>query len=84
MFGVPIDGPVDVLSDSMVIFNNTTLVNSKLHKEHNSLAYHAACWAVAAQILRIGKIHTQENITEALTKLITEAVHDYLLCNWTY
>ena len=84
MFGVPIDGPADVLCDNMSVVNNTTLVNSKLHKKHNSLAYHAVRWAVAARILRIGKIHTKENISDALTKLLTADDRDYLFGNWTY
>ena len=62
----------------MSVVNNTTLVNSKLYNKHDSLAYHAVRWVVAAQILRIGKIHAQENISDALTKLLTETVRDYL------
>ena len=84
MFGVPIDGPADVLCDNMSVVNNTTLVNSKLHKKHNSLAFHAVRWSVAARILRIGKIHTTENISDAFTKLLTADERDYLFGNWTY
>ena len=84
MFGVPIDVPADVLCDNMSVVNNTTLVNSKLHKKHNSLAFHAVRWSVAARILRIGKIHTSENISDAFTKLLTADERDYLFGNWTY
>ena len=60
MFGVPIDGYSDALCDNTSVVNNTTLVNSKLHKKYNSLEYHDVRWAAAAQILTIGKMHTQE------------------------
>ena len=84
MFGVPIDGPADVLCDNQSVVNNTTNIESKLHKKHNSLAFHAVRWAVAANILRVGKVHTSENLTDPYTKLLSAYERDHHFGNWTY
>ena len=84
MFGVPIDGPVDILCDKQSVVNNTTNVDSKLNKKHNSLAFHAVRWAVAANILRLGKFHTSENITDPYTKLLSAYKRDHHFGNWIY
>ena len=84
MFGVPIDGPADVLCDNKSVVDNTTNVESKLNKKHNALAYHAVRWSIAASILRTGKIDTKENIADALTKLLSSSERDFLFGNWTY
>ena len=84
MFGVAIDGQADVLCDNLSVVKNTSMVDSKLHKKHNSLAFHAVRWAVAANILRVGKVDTKENISDPLTKLLTATERDYLFGNWTY
>ena len=41
MFGVQIDEQADVLCDNQSVVANTSKVDSKLHKKHNSLAFHA-------------------------------------------
>ena len=84
MFGIPIDGQADVLCDNQSVVTNTSMVDSKLNKKHNSLAFHAVRWAVAANILRVGKVDTKENLSDAFTKLLTAAERDYLFGNWTY
>ena len=84
MFGVPIDGPADVLCDNMSVVNNSSKVESVLNKKHSSIAYHAVRWAVAAGVLRVGKIHTDDNIADAYTKKLTVAKRNYLFGNWTY
>ena len=77
IFGVPIDGPADVLCDNQSVVNKTTNVDSKLDKKHNSLAFHAVQWAVAANIMRLRKVHTSENITDPYTKLLSTYERDY-------
>ena len=84
MFGVPIDTAANVLCDNEAVVNNSTKLESKLHKKHSSIAYHATRWAVAAKIIRVGKVHTGENLADALTKRLSAAKRDYLFGNWTY
>ena len=84
MFGIPIEGPVDVLYDNKSVVDNTTMVESKLNTKHNSLAYHAVRWAVAAEILRLAKVDRKENIADDLIKLLTAIDRDHLFGNWIY
>ena len=40
MFGVPIDGPVNVFSDNRGVVKNASIPESTLMKKHNSINYH--------------------------------------------
>ena len=84
MFRVPIIGCADVLCDNKSLMNNTNNVESKLNKKHNSLVHHAVRQAVAASILKVGKIDTKDNISDALTKLLSAQERDHLFGNWIY
>ena len=64
--------------------NNTSKVESKLNKKHSSIAYHAVRWAVAAGILRVGKIDSHLNIADAMTKILSATKRNLLYGNWTY
>ena len=84
MFSVYINGPADVLCDDQSVVDNTTNVESKLNKKHNSLAFHAVRWLVAVNILGIGKVHTTDNISDPYTKLLSAHERDHRFGNWTY
>ena len=84
MFGVPIQGPAEVFCDNNSVVLNTSRVESKLNKKHNSLAFHAIRWAVAAAILRVAWIDGKENISDAFTKILGKEEKEYLFGNWTY
>ena len=84
MFGIPVDGPADMLCDNQSVVNNCTKLESTLNKKHCSIAYHAVRWAVAADILRVGKIDTGWNLADAFTKRLTVAKRDLLFGEWTY
>jgi hypothetical protein len=51
MFGVPIDGPANVLCENNGVVRKTTIQESMLTKKHNAIKYHAILKAVAAKIL---------------------------------
>ena len=40
MFGIPVDGPISLLSDNEAVVQNTMAPESTLKKKHNSIAYH--------------------------------------------
>ena len=84
MFGIPIDGPAGVLCDNQSCVNGSSMVDSTLSKKHVSLAYHATRWHVAVGTITVGKIDTNENLADALTKMLTIAKREYLFGNWTY
>ena len=64
MFGIPIDAAAKVLCDNESCVNGSSRVDSTLSKKHVSLAYHATRWAVAADIIQVGKVHTDDNLLE--------------------
>ena len=84
MFGVPINGPTKVLCDNQGVVDNSSKIESMLNKKHNSIAYHAVRWAVAAGTMMVGKVDTEENIADAMTKRLTVMRRDKLFGNWTY
>jgi hypothetical protein len=68
MFGVPIDGPANVLCDNDAVVKNSSLPESTLKKKHNSIAYHRVREAVASGTLQVAKILSHENLADFLTK----------------
>ena len=84
MFGVPLDGPTNVLCDNESVVKNSSRIDSTLHKKHVSIAYHAVRWAVAANIIRVGWISSKENIADAMTKTLTAPNRELLFGSWTY
>ena len=84
MFGILIDGPADVLCDNQSVVNNSSKLSSILNKKHNSIAYHAVRWAVATEVIRVGKVDTKENLADAMTKRLASSIRDFLFGSWTY
>jgi hypothetical protein len=70
MFGIPIDGPSNVFCDNKSVVMNSTIPMSFLSKKHNSIAYHQVRESVAANVTRIAKVHTKENLADLLTKFL--------------
>jgi len=68
MFGVPIDGPVNMYCDNSGVVANASRPESTLKKKHNAIAYHRVCEAVAAGTVRIAKEDGKTNIADLLTK----------------
>ena len=87
MFGIPISKEhpeTCILCDNESLVKNSSNVESTLNKKHSSIAYHFARWNVAARVCKIAWVATGENIADAFTKRLSEAVRDYLFGNWTY
>jgi hypothetical protein len=68
MFGVPLDGPANVLSDNQAVILNSTVPSSTLRRKHNAICYHRVRETVAAGIIRIAKIDTKQNLADMFTK----------------
>ena len=69
-FGVPLDGPTDVMRDKKGVVKNTSFTQSTLGKKHNAVNYHVLREAAAAGILRVGKEDTKTNLADLLTKIL--------------
>jgi hypothetical protein len=63
MFGIPIvEGhATNVLCDNESVVKNSTNVESVLNKKHSLVAYHYVHWAVAAGIITVAWIWSEEN-----------------------
>jgi hypothetical protein len=68
MMGVPIENAANVLVDNETVVKNSTIPSSTLQRKHNSICYHYICEAVAAKIIRIAHIPTDQNLADMLTK----------------
>jgi hypothetical protein len=84
MMGVPIAGPCNVFCDNEAAMNNSSIPKSTLKHKHNSIAYHKVRESAVAGILRVGYIHSFNNLVVMLTKPLTRAkIHEFceqILC----
>lgn len=71
MFGVPVDGPVDVFCDNAGVVKNTSVPESTLTKKHQSINCHANREAVAAGIVRVGKEDSTTNLSDVSSKVLS-------------
>ena len=60
-FGVPIDGPTNVMCDNETVCNNTRIPDSRLNKKHNTIAFHKLREAVAANVIRVAHVRELNN-----------------------
>ena len=84
MFGVPIEGPTNIMCDNEAVTKNTTIPESTLKKKHHSIAYHRCREAVAAGTVRIAKQGTDKNLADLFTKTLTQQRRQFLLERFTY
>jgi hypothetical protein len=84
MFGVPIDGPTDVLCDNQSVVTNTSVPESTLAKKHNAICYHRVREAVAAGTIRVGKEPTDTNLADLFSKPLPTLRRHYLLQHILY
>jgi hypothetical protein len=68
MFGIPIDGPTNVLGDNESVVNSASKVEARLHKKHNAICFHTVREAVAAGWVRVGWEPTESNVADLFTK----------------
>ena len=51
MFGIPVEGPTNVMCDNNSVVNNSQGPESILSKKHLSICYHCACEAVVCGVI---------------------------------
>ena len=85
-FGVPMPKgePTYVLCDNESVVKNTTNVESTLNKKHSSVAYHHCRWSVAAGVITVTHIGTNDNIADCFTKRLPMVKRRFLFGEWTY
>jgi hypothetical protein len=70
MFGIPIEGPTNVLSDNESVVNSALKVEAQLNKKHNAICFHIVREAAAANWIRVGWEPTETNIADIFTKML--------------
>ena len=71
MMGVPLNDPTYVYGDNMSVINNTSKPESTLKKKSNSICYHAAREAVAANECLTTHVPAKQNYADLLTKVMS-------------
>jgi len=77
--GVRIEDASVLLVDNEAVVKNTTLPSSALKKKHNAIAYHKVREAVAAGMIRVAHVRSQQNIADILTKPLSPQSYYELL-----
>ena len=87
MFGVPIDGPTSVMCDNKSVQTNASIPTSQLGKKHNAICYHKVRECVAAGVIRVGWVQSQDNLADLFTKVLKVTARvpllDRMMARWT-
>jgi hypothetical protein len=85
MMGIPLDDePSKIFCDNNSVVLNSSEFASTLTKKHNSVAYHLTRWHVAAGIIEVIWIPTDENTADAFTKRLSHDKRNRLFGNIAY
>ena len=84
MFGMPLEGPTDMLFDNEVVFKNTSTPESVLIKKYHSIEYPQCIEAVAALIFCIAKEDTEANLEDMFTNILSLIRREGILNMFTY
>ena len=79
IFGVPIEGPTNVLCENESVYKNASTPYLVLKKKHLSIAYNCCCEAVAASTINLAKEPTTINLSDLFTKMLPQFVREKLL-----
>ena len=81
MMGVGFITQTAILCDNQAVVINLQMPSSTLKKKHNAVSYHKCREAVAANIIKLGHIPSEKNISDVLTKALSPLSHTSLLKN---
>ena len=69
-FGIPLKGPAHMFCDNQGVVNNTSMPQSTLTKRHNAINYRVIRESVAADIFKVMKVHSSDNLADLFTKVM--------------
>jgi hypothetical protein len=82
--GGDLDDPTLMLGDNMSVVLNTSVPSSVPKKKHNAIAYHRVREAIAAKVMRFAYVKSDENVSDILTKPLSNEKFHYLVKNWLF
>ncbi|GFH48949.1 hypothetical protein CTEN210_05425 [Chaetoceros tenuissimus] len=68
-FGVPIDGPTEVLCDNKSVVTNSSVPASTLNKRHNAICYHRVREEQACGMIKVLWIEGKYNLADLFSKI---------------
>jgi hypothetical protein len=77
-------GPVLMLGENMSVVLNTTVPSSVMKFKHNAIAYHRISEASAERKLSFAYIKCEENVSDVLTKALSNEKFHYLMKRWLF
>jgi hypothetical protein len=77
--GVALGGPAVMLGDNMLVVLNTFVPSSVLKKKHNEITYYPVREAIAAKISRFAYVNSEENVSDILTKHLSNQKFHHIL-----
>ena len=84
MFGVPLEGPMNMFCYNEAVFKNASIPDSTLKKKHTSICYHRCREAVASRTVRVAKEGTLTNLSDLFTEPMPQANREAILDRFTY
>jgi hypothetical protein len=81
---VALDVPSLMLGDNISVVLSTTVPSSVSKKKHNAIAYHRVREAIAARMISFAYIKSEENVSDVLTKLLSNEKFHYLMKTWLF
>ena len=66
----------------MSVVLSTSAPSSVLKKKHNAIAYHRVREGIAAKVMRFAYIKSEENVSDSLTKPLSNEKFHYLMKKW--
>lgn len=79
MLGVPLDGPAWMFGDNQAMINSSMLPEGRLTKRSVALSYHRVREAVAAGIMYYFHVDGKINISDCMTKLLSNRILSNLI-----
>jgi hypothetical protein len=73
-----------MLGDNMSVVLNISVPLSVLKKKHNTIAYHQVREAIAAKMIRFACMKSVENVSDILTKPLSNEMLHHLVKNWLF
>ena len=70
MFEFPVECPMDIMCDNNSVVNSAQRPESALSKKHLSICYHRVREAVAQSVICVGKISSNQNLSNLFTKCL--------------
>jgi hypothetical protein len=82
--GMDLDGPTLMLGDDKSFVLHTSVPSIVLMKKHDAIAYHWVREVIAAKVMRFAYVKSEDNVSDILTKPLSNERFHHLVKNWLF